>query len=251
MSTGSSSGLRVNRVSKCFKSGNDVVNAVVNASLIVNSGEAVAIVGPSGSGKTTLLHIIGSVLKPDEGSITYDGVDAWSLSDSNRAAFRNENFGYIFQDYALIEDENVYENIRLPLLYAKSIPRSQHKYRIAAAAGLLGIEDKLKVTSSKLSGGEKQRTAIARAIVCDQKVILADEPTGSLDSRNRDVVVDTLLDLCKNHDKTLVMVTHDLSVAERCDRIVVLEDGHLVPQEEADGEIPLLKGRHFRTQSTT
>lgn len=130
--------------------------------------------------------------------------------------------------FALLDDETVYRNIQLPLLYNKEFPRKEYKQRIHAAAESLGIADKLKRKAARLSGGERQRVAIARAIVCDQPIILADEPTGSLDAANKENVMDILVGLCREKGKTLVVVTHDLSVAEKCDRIIQMQNGEIV-----------------------
>ena len=149
------------------------------------------------------------------------------MSDRRCSAFRNASFGYIVQDFALLDDETVYHNIRIPLLYNRQIRRREHKPRIREIAQKLDISDKLNRKAGKLSGGERQRVAIARAIVCDQPIILADEPTGSLDAVNKANVMDILMRLCKESGKTLIIVTHDPSIAERCDRIVQMTDGRI------------------------
>ena len=154
-----------------------------------------------------------------------DGEEVLNMSDRRCSAFRNASFGYIAQDFALLDDETVYHNIRIPLLYNRQIKRREHKPRIREIAQKLDISDKLNRKASKLSGGERQRVAIARAIVCDQPIILADEPTGSLDAANKANVMDILMRLCKESGKTLIIVTHDPSIAERCDRIVQMADG--------------------------
>lgn len=212
-------------VSKSYDTNHYTVKAVDSVSLSISSNEAVAIVGPSGSGKSTLLNMIGLILQPDDGYIQIDGKDVTQLSDSMKSSLRNHTFGYVVQDFALLDDETVYNNIRLPLLYNKEIKRQEHKRRIYSAAESLGISDKLRRKAAKLSGGERQRVAIARAIVCDQPVIIADEPTGALDAANKENVMEILLKLCKEQNKALIIVTHDLSVAEQCDRVIQLKDG--------------------------
>lgn len=225
-------GITVTQACKSYETSHYTVKAVNHANLSVESGEAVAIVGPSGSGKSTLLNIIGLILKPDSGSVAVGGEEVLSMNDRRCSAFRNASFGYIVQDFALLDDETVYHNIRIPLLYNRQIKRREHKPRIREIAQKLDISDKLNRKTGKLSGGERQRVAIARAIVCDQPIILADEPTGSLDAANKSNVMDILMRLCKESGKTLIIVTHDPSIAERCDRIVQMTDGRI----EGNGE---------------
>ena len=225
-------GITVTQACKSYETSHYTVKAVNLANLSVESGEAVAIVGPSGSGKSTLLNIIGLILKPDSGSVAVGGEEVLSMNDRRCSAFRNASFGYIVQDFALLDDETVYHNIRIPLLYNRQIKRREHKPRIREIAQKLDISDKLNRKAGKLSGGERQRVAIARAIVCDQPIILADEPTGSLDAANKSNVMDILMRLCKESGKTLIIVTHDPSIAERCDRIVQMTDGRI----EGNGE---------------
>ena len=225
-------GITVTQACKSYETSHYTVKAVNHANLSVESGEAVAIVGPSGSGKSTLLNIIGLILKPDSGSVAVDGEEVLNMGDRRCSAFRNASFGYIVQDFALLDDETVYHNIRIPLLYNRQIKRREHKPRIREIAQKLDISDKLNRKAGKLSGGERQRVAIARAIVCDQPIILADEPTGSLDAATKANVMDILMRLCKESVKTLIIVTHDPSIAERCDRIVHMADGRI----EGNGE---------------
>ena len=222
--------IMLDKVSKSYQTNNYVVKAVNQAEFTAGKGDSVAVIGPSGSGKSTLLNMMGLIIHPDFGRIIIEGEDVTNLQDSALCRFRNAHFGYIVQDFALIDLESVYNNIRIPLLYNKKIKRGEHKERIHSAAKSLLIQDKLHRKAGQLSGGERQRVAIARAIVCDQPIILADEPTGSLDAENRDRVMDILMDLCKTKGKTLVIVTHDLSVAERCDKIISMKDGQITTQ---------------------
>lgn len=220
--------LSVQNICKYYRTNQYTVKAVDRVSLTVDKNEMVAIVGPSGSGKSTLLNILGLILQPDEGSILIDGNDPSTLGDSKVSMLRNKLFGYVMQDFALLDDETVYRNIQLPLLYNKEIPRKEYKQRIHAAAESLGIADKLKRKAARLSGGERQRVAIARAVVCDQPIILADEPTGSLDAANKENVMDILLGLCRENEKTVIIVTHDMTVAERCDRVIQMQSGCII-----------------------
>lgn len=212
-------------ICKHYNANHYTVKAADHITLSIAEREAVAVIGPSGSGKSTLLNIIGLILEPDDGRLLIDGKDTKKYGDGMLSSLRNNTFGYVVQDFALLDDETVYENIRLPLLYHKAIKRREHRKRIETAAESLGITDKLHRKAAKLSGGERQRVAIARAIVCDQPVILADEPTGSLDAANKERVMDILLHLCREKGKTLVIVTHDSSIAERCDRVIHMSGG--------------------------
>lgn len=226
--------ITLENVCKSYKSSDYIVHAVDHVTLTVEEGESVAIIGPSGSGKSTLLNMMGLVLKPEEGRVLLDGEDVTALGDSACSQLRNRSFGYIFQDFALLDSETVYENIRLPLIYNREIKRSEHRQRIHAAAESLGIADKLRRKAAKLSGGERQRVAISRAFVCDQPILLADEPTGALDAENKENVLELLMKLCRELNRTLVVVTHDPAVSARCDRVLHMKDGQLV-----DEEVPL------------
>lgn len=217
-------------VCKSYNANGYTVKAVNHVTLSIADNETIAIIGPSGSGKSTLLNMMGLILKPDDGRILIDGQLVTELSDNKCSMLRNMSFGYVVQDFALLDGETVYNNIRIPLLYSKNIKRREHKQRIKAAAESLGIGDKLNRNVAKLSGGERQRVAIARAIVCDQPIILADEPTGALDADNKERVMDILMKLCKERGKTLIIVTHDLSVAEKCGMVVQMHNGNITVQ---------------------
>lgn len=220
--------IQINDICKMYETGHYTVNAVNGVSATFSENEAIAIIGPSGSGKSTLMNMIGLILHPDSGEILLNGKNLGKLNDRARSALRNQTFGYIVQDFALLDDESVYSNIRLPLIYNKKIKRSEHRKRILHAAESLGISDKLRRKAAKLSGGERQRVAIARAIVCDQPIILADEPTGSLDAANKKNVMDILMRLCKDEGRMLIIVTHDTSVADCCDRAIQMHNGKIV-----------------------
>ena len=219
--------LELRDVSKSYQTNGYTVQAIRHVSFTAKEGETVAIVGPSGSGKSTFLNIAGLLLLPDEGEVFLNEEAVTGLPDSKSCALRNKTFGYITQDFALIDDETVYANIRLPLLYNQRIPFRERKDRIIEAAKSLGIEDKLNRPVEKLSGGERQRVAIARAIVCGQPILLADEPTGSLDTGNKTLVMDLLLRLVKERKMTLLIVTHDPEIADRCERVIKLVNGRI------------------------
>ncbi len=220
--------IQLNNICKMYETDHYTVKAVDGVSATFSGNEAVAMIGPSGSGKSTLMNMIGLILQPDGGKVLLNGKELGKLNDRVRSALRNQTFGYIVQDFALLDDESVYNNIRLPLIYNKTIKRSEHRKRILSAAERLGISDKLRRRAAKLSGGERQRVAIARAIVCDQPIILADEPTGSLDAANKKNVMDILMRLCRDEGRMLIVVTHDASVAGRCDRTIQMHNGKIV-----------------------
>lgn len=186
-----------------------------------------AIVGPSRSGKTTLLNIIAGFLLPDEGSVHINNLDVATLPASKRAQLRSDVFGYVAQDYLLIDSDTAYQNIEIPLQYSSKFKRKERKQQIESTSKIFGIEKLLRKKITTLSGGEKQRVAITRAIVNDQEIILADEPTGALDIENRDNVVDILRELQSKHNKTVIIVTHGLEVANQCDRIIELHGGKI------------------------
>lgn len=222
--------LSVQNVSKSFKDHSYTVHAVNDVSLDIHQGEMIAIIGPSGSGKTTLLNLMGIVISPDSGEVYVEGQKASGMNDTMRCRMRNQYFGYIVQDFALIEEDTAMQNILVPTLYSKH-KKSSSEYRklIYSMAEKLHVSDKLKSTVKKLSGGERQRIAIIRSMVCDQKIILADEPTGSLDKDNSTIVMKCLRELVDDFKKTVVIVTHDLDVARQCDRTFNLTGGVLTP----------------------
>lgn len=230
--------VKAERLCKQYTASQDTVKAVADVSFSVSAGEAVAIMGPSGSGKSTLLKLIGLILQPDGGTIEIEGEKAAELTDRGRCRFRNQKFGYIAQDFALIEEETVYRNIQIPLLYHPESRRKDDRERIYTAAGCLGIERLLKKKAGKLSGGEQQRAAIARALVCDPPIYLADEPTSSLDAANKECVLRLLLGLCREKGKTLILATHDRMAAEMCDRILQMRDGAFLFEHGDNFSIP-------------
>lgn len=220
--------IKIDRISKIYETTSSKVEALKEVSFTVNRGEMLAIVGPSGSGKTTLVNIIAGFLRPDSGRIYLKEEDISRYSDVQRAKLRGDFWGYIAQDYLLIDSDTAYHNIEIPLLYTNKVKRGERKKKIYEVAQKLGIDILLNKKITSLSGGEKQRVSIARAIVNNQEVVLADEPTGALDIDNRDNVVETLRDLQRKHDKTIILITHDMEVANACDRIIRLHGGELV-----------------------
>jgi putative ABC transport system ATP-binding protein len=211
------------KLNKVYRSTAAPVHAVADVSLSVAAGEFVAICGRSGSGKSTLLHLLGLLAEPDSGRYELNGVETWRLSDSGRAAARCAMIGFVFQTPALLERASALENVALPLIYADA-PPSERRRSAEAALDRVGLSSRAAHLPRQLSGGEQQRVSIARAIVNDPALILADEPTGALDSQSAEDILALFDDL--NHDgRTLCVVTHAREVAERARRLIVLKDG--------------------------
>lgn len=211
-------------LSKTYKRGNIEVNALKEVNLTVEKGEFLAIKGPSGSGKSTLLHLLGGVDKPSSGWVFVDDIDIHSLSQNELAIFRRRRVGFIFQFFNLLPVLTVEENISLPaMLDNKKIDRIYYKELI----NILGLGDRLDFLPSQLSGGEQQRVAIARALVTKPSIILADEPTGNLDSQNSKEIVDLLKMSAKKYSQTMVMITHSDQVANQADRVIQIIDGKI------------------------
>ncbi|MDE7181025.1 MAG: ABC transporter ATP-binding protein [Muribaculaceae bacterium] len=209
-----------------------------NVSLTVENNEIISIVGPSGAGKTTLLQIAGTLDMPDSGHILYDGTDITGLSDRRLSEFRNRNIGFVFQFHRLLPEFTAQENVALPAMIAGR-RRKDAMGRAAELLDLLGLRERLTHRPDQMSGGERQRAAIARALINDPKVVLADEPTGSLDSRNRDEIRDLIRDLRASLNQSFVIVTHDPSISRIADRVVTMADGRIVedaPDAVADAD---------------
>ena len=218
--------IKTDSISKVFRTEEVETHALINVSLEVKQGEFVAIMGPSGCGKSTLLNILGLLDRPTDGQYFLDGKDMSALTEKERNVIRRGTLGFIFQSFNLIDELTVEENIELPLLYMK-VPADERKRRITDALKRMAIEHRAKHFPSQLSGGQQQRTAIARAVVMQPKVILADEPTGNLDSKNGLEVMGLLRELHRE-GTTIVMVTHSARDAAYSDRIVNLFDGSVV-----------------------
>lgn len=222
----SNSAIETINLSMTYRSGNVDVPAVQNLSLTVNHGEFIAIMGPSGCGKSTLLHLLGGLLQPTMGKILIDGIDIAKLTDSDRTAIRRKKIGYIFQRFNLFPTLTARGNIEL----AKKI----HGNGVLNPNGvnqifeMLGLKDKINSRPSELSGGEQQRVAIARAVINRPSIILADEPTGSLDSRNSHTVLQILRDLNEKLGQTIVMITHDSEAASTASRVIEMKDGQIL-----------------------
>ena len=210
---------------KYYHTGDNVVKAVDHTELDIERGKFTAIVGRSGSGKSTLLHLIGGLDRPDSGKVMIDGKDIFKLKENQLAAFRRQKIGFIFQDYNLIPSLNVWENIVLPIGLDGKKVNSQEVLSILKRIDLIDKKDAMPNT---LSGGQKQRVAIARALAGSPAIILADEPTGNLDSKTELEVMSLLKNCVKEYNQTLVMITHDETIAQMADRVIIIEDGKVV-----------------------
>ncbi len=213
---------------KKFRTDDVETTALNNVNLEINEGEFVAIMGPSGCGKSTLLNILGLLDNPTSGELFFNEAQVDGYSERQRTNLRKENIGFVFQSFNLIEELTVYENIELPLLYMK-VSSSERKRRVNEALDRMKIAHRAKHFPQQLSGGQQQRAAIARAVITKPKLILADEPTGNLDSANGEEVMNLLTQL-NEKGTTIVMVTHSPSDADRSNRIIQLFDGHIVTE---------------------
>ncbi|MFR8103775.1 MAG: ABC transporter ATP-binding protein [Clostridia bacterium] len=220
--------LKVQNLCKIYGKGETEVKALNNVSFSVEKGEFVAIVGPSGSGKSTMLHILGGVDKPTSGKVFIDGTDIYDLNNNNLAIFRRRQIGLIYQFYNLIPILNVEENISLPvLLDGKEVDNE----RLKEIVDTLGLTQRVKHLPNQLSGGQQQRVSIGRSLINNPAIILADEPTGNLDSKNSKEILELLKFSNKKYNQTLIMITHDQSIALEADRIITIEDGKIAKDE--------------------
>ena len=221
--------VKMEHVTKIYGEGNTRVWALDDVNLTVNKGEIVAVVGASGSGKSTLLHVMGGVDTPNEGNVIVDGKDITRLTDEEMSVFRRRKIGFVFQAYHLIPVLTVEENIKMPILLDHRKPDRDYIDHIIE---MLGLKDRRKHLPNQLSGGQQQRAAIARALANRPALILADEPTGALDSKTGNEVITLLQDSVKKLDQTLVLITHNIDLAREADRIVRITDGKISEGEE-------------------
>ena len=221
--------LQAEDLKKVYGSGENAVHALDGVNFSVEKGEFVAVVGTSGSGKSTLLHMLGGLDRPTSGSVTVDGKKIFSLKDEALTIFRRRKIGFVFQNYNLVPVLNVYENIVLPIQLDGHTPDASY---IDSIVETLGLGSKLENLPNNLSGGQQQRVAIARALACKPAIILADEPTGNLDSRTSQDVLGLLKVTSQKYTQTIVMITHNEEIAQLADRIIRIEDGKIVEHQQ-------------------
>lgn len=221
--------LRVENLVKTYGKGENQFNAVDNVSFKVEKGEFVAIVGASGSGKSTLLHLLGGVDRPTSGKVFIDGKDIYSLNDDNLAIFRRRQIGLIYQFYNLIPILNVKENITLP---CDLDGQESDAKRLDELIKTLGLENRVNHLPNQLSGGQQQRVSIGRAMINNPALMLADEPTGNLDSKASDEIISLLKLSNKKYNQTVIIITHDLEIAKEAERVITIEDGKIIKDEK-------------------
>ncbi|GBC84363.1 putative ABC transporter ATP-binding protein YknY [bacterium HR11] len=219
--------IQVRGLDKVYHRGTEVIHVLQGLNLDVDAGEFIAFMGPSGSGKTTLLNLLGGLDRPSAGRITVDGVDITGLSSSQLARWRARHVGFVFQTFNLIPVLTAFQNVELPLLLTR-LSRAERRRRVETALRLVGLADRMHHYPRELSGGEEQRVAIARAVVTDPTLLLCDEPTGDLDRRSAEEVLDLLVALHREFGKTILLVTHDVRAAERAQVVLHLDKGVLV-----------------------
>jgi lipoprotein-releasing system ATP-binding protein len=229
--------LEARGVKKQFPSGGDsVLEVLSDVNLAIGLGEVVAVVGESGSGKSTLLHLLGALDVPTAGEILVDGRSYSALDDLEKDVLRNEKIGFVFQFHHLLREFSALENVMMPLLIG-GVPEQRARSRAEKLLADVGLAGRMTHRPATLSGGEQQRCAVARALAREPSVVLADEPSGNLDNQNSERLHDILFDLARNHETALVVVTHNNALAERCDRVLLLEDGRLRSADPA-GVLP-------------
>ncbi len=228
----------IKNLKKIYRTEEVETTAIHNLNLEIQRGEFVSIMGTSGSGKSSLLNIIGLLDSPNEGSYTFDSIEVAGFNEKQRAQLRKENIGFVFQNFNLIDELTVFENVELPLIYNK-VKASERKKRVNEILDRIGIAHRAKHYPLQLSGGQQQRVAVARALVTNPKLILADEPTGNLDSKNGNEVMELLTELHAN-GSTIVMVTHSSYDAKFSSRIVTMKDGEIISEKENTHNIDVL-----------
>ena len=216
--------LRGSGLTKQFRSGDLVVDALRGVDIAFTRGEVVAIIGPSGSGKSTLLGILGGLDNPTQGTLQIEGVDITDMGENQLARIRNDSIGFVFQQFNLMPTLTALENVALPVQFSAK-PKFNPRQRATELLTSFGLADRLRNRPAQLSGGEQQRVAISRALANDPPLLLCDEPTGSLDTENGDLVMDALFKAQRDHNTAVVIVTHDPRISDRADRVLVMTDG--------------------------
>lgn len=229
--TGSQRIVEIKQLSKFYKMGGETLKALDDVSFSVKKGDFIAIIGPSGSGKSTLMNMIGCLDVPDAGEYFLDGKNVFSLKNKQLADVRNQKIGFIFQSFNLLPKQTAFENVELPLIY-RGLNASERKERVMSALKKVGLEDRARHRPTELSGGQQQRVAIARALAGNPPILLADEPTGALDSKTGAEVIQ-LMKLLNEQGHTIILITHDLEVAKQAKRIIRIHDGMIIEEKEA------------------
>ena len=225
--------IEIQKITKTYDLGEVKVEALKETDLSIDQGEYIALIGPSGSGKSTLMNTLGCLDRPTSGSYKLTGVEIANMSASERARIRNQRIGFVFQNFNLLARTTALENVELPLLYSQGISASERRKRAKDKLALVGLADRMDHHPSQLSGGQQQRVAIARSLVNEPAILLADEPTGNLDSKTSREVIGMFRELNEKAGLTVILVTHDQNVAKYARRIIVLRDGYVV-QDTAD-----------------
>lgn len=219
-------------LSKTYESGGNAFTALKNINLKIDAGDCLAIIGKSGSGKSTLMHLLACLDQPSSGEIVFEGKNVAAYSERQKDRFRNEKFGFVFQQFFLNGRDTVLENVTLPLKI-RGVSGLESRVKGLRVLDLVGLADKADKRAKDLSGGEKQRVCIARALVGEPKVLFADEPTGNLDSANSEAIENLLFDLNRKQGVAIVIVTHDADLADKCPRVIELRDGEIVAEKNS------------------
>jgi len=225
--------IKIENITKTYGVGANEVKVLKNISFNIHKGEFVAIIGPSGSGKSTLMNILGALDTPTSGKYFLDNKDVFCLGDNELAKIRSEKIGFVFQSFNLLNNSNVLRNVKIPLLYNRNVKKQDRQSLIEKTLISAGLtQEHFKKLANQLSGGQKQRVAIARALINNPSIILADEPTGNLDSKTGDIVLNTFKRLNKVEGRTIILITHESYVANQANRVIQIKDGEIVTDEK-------------------